>query len=182
MKKLFFAVCSLACMALFVACAESEPTLVGQWKSDAVAQNDSSTSTSIVIDLNLAKDSTLTFDANAVMDSKDKEISIHMPFNMGFEGTWSVDGEKMTWTPKDSSQYCKFEKDSVQVKFGDPTMEAFGDKIIKSFIETFEKEGSKEILGEFVTPEPMAYVLEGNVLKIVSEKDTMVFHRQAAKK
>lgn len=181
MKKLFFAVCSLACMALFVAC-ESEPTLVGQWKSDAVVKADSSSNSSIVIDLNLAEDSTMTFDANVVMDSKEKEMSIHMPFNIGFQGTWKDAGDNMTWTPKDSSQYCKFEKDSIKLTFSDPTMEALGDKLLKSFTENFEKQGKEDFLGNYSGGEPMPYILEGDLLKIVSDKDTMVFHRQAAKK
>ncbi len=180
MKKLFFAVCSLACMALFVAC-ESEPTLVGQWKSDAIVQNDSSANSSIVIDLNLAKDSTMTFDANAVMDSQEKEVSIHMPFSIGFKGTWSAAGDIMTWTPSDSSQYCKFEKDSIKLSFGDPAMEAFGDKLLKSFTENFENQGKEDFLGSYAGGDPMPFILDGDVLKIISNKDTMVFHRQVVK-
>ena len=60
-------------------------------------------------------------------------------------------------------------------------MEAFGDKIIKSLIENLEKEGRKQFLGGFEKAEPMDYVLEGDVLKIVSDIDTMVFRRQAVK-
>ena len=181
MRKLFYAVCSLACMALIVACTEAAPSLVGQWKSEPVLNNDSSANTSMVIDLNLAEDSTMTFSANAVMDSKEKEMSIHMPFTMGFKGTWKDADDQMIWNVADSSQFFKFEKDSIKISFGDPTMEAFGDKIIKSLIENLEKEGRKQFLGGFEKAEPMDYVLEGDVLKIVSDIDTMVFRRQAVK-
>ena len=181
MKKLFFAVCSLACLALFVACTAETPSLVGQWKSDPVLNKDSSAETSMVIDINLAQDSTMTFAAKALMDSKEKEISIHMPFTVGFKGTWTDDGDEMTWNVTDSTQYCKFEKDSIKLSFGDPTMEAFADKILKSFIEVFEKEGTKQYLGGFEKAEPMDYILEGDLLKIVSDNDTILFHRQAVK-
>ena len=181
MRKLFYAVCSLVCMALIVACTEAAPSLVGQWKSEPVLNNDSSASTSMVIDLLLAEDSTMTFAANAVMDSREKEISIHMPFTMGFKGTWKDAGDEMTWNVADSSQFFKFDKDSIKISFGVPTMEAFGDKIIKSFLEVFEKEGSKQYLGGFEKAEPMDYVLEGDVLKIISNTDTIVFRRQAVK-
>ena len=168
-------------MALIVACTEVAPSLVGQWKSEPVLNNDSSANTSMVIDLNLAEDSTMTFAANAVMDSKEKEISIHMPLTMGFKGTWQDAGDEMTWNVADSSQFFKFDKDSIEISFGDPTMEALSNKIIKSFVEIFEKEGSKQYLGGFEKAEPMDYVLDGDVLKIISNTDTIVFRRQAVK-
>lgn len=182
MKNLFYAVCSLVCLALFVACTEEAPSLIGQWKSEPVMNNDSSSNSSMVIDINLAQDSTMTFATKAVLDSKEKEISIHMPFTAGFKGTWTDDGDEMTWNVIDSTQYCKFEKDSIQLSFGNPTMEVFADKIIKSFIEIFEKEGTKQFLGGFEKAEPMDYILEGDLLKIVSDNDTILFHRQVVKK
>ena len=120
----------------------------------------------------------MTFDVKAVMDGNEDKMSIHMPFSLGFKGTWKDMENKMVWTPTDSSQYCKFEKDSIKITFGDPTMEALGDKLVKSFTENLEKEMAPNMLKDFESSEPMDYILDGDELKIVNKNDTMVFHRQ----
>jgi len=177
MKKIVFAVCSFAFAVIFAACTEN-PTVVGKWKSDPKVDKEKDMNVSMEMDLNLAEDKTMALDINALMDAESEETSMHMPFKMGFKGKWEASDKKMVWNATDSSQYVKFEKDSVKITFKNPELEALGDKLLKSFIENFEKELAPNMLSSFEKTDSMDYTLEGDVLKIVSAKDTIVFHRQ----
>ena len=178
MRKLFYAVCSIACVALMVACSEQQPTLVGKWVSDTINTTEDESAVTMTMNMDLNEDSTLAVSILAVMDADQKEAKMHMPINASFSGKWADSDNKLEWIVIDSTKVVKLEQDSIKIEFGNPEMEMFKDKLIKSLVEEFEKEGSKQFIDGITSDEAMSYILNGDELKLINDKDTMIFHRQ----
>ena len=178
MRKLFYAVCSIACVALMVACSEQTPTLVGKWVSDSHEMTEKENNVTMTMNMDLNEDSTLAVKIMATMDADQDEIKMHMPLEASFSGKWADSGNKLDWIVLDSTKKVNLVKDSIKLDFGKPEMEMFKDKIVKSLVEEFEKEGGKEFVDGLTSDEAMDYILNGDELKLVNDKDTLVFHRQ----
>ncbi len=176
MRKLIFVACSFVCAALMFSCTDKGPAMAGKWVSDSKNFGNDSTAT-MVFTMQLNEDSTLALDVDAVMDSQESEAKIHMPFNFGFKGTWSLNEDKLTWHPTDSTSYAKLNVDSMKITFEKEEMQMFADKITKSMKENFDKEIGKEMLGKVAKEETMKYVLDGDNLTLFIDTDTLLLHR-----
>lgn len=176
MRKLIYVACSFVFAAVLFSCADKGPALAGKWVSEGKAFGNDSTA-NMVFTMNLNEDSTLALNVDAVMDSEEQGAKIHMPFNFGFKGTWSLNEDKLTWHPVDSTSYAKLLTDSMKIEFDKPEMQMFGDKIMKSMTENFEKEIGKEMLGKVAKEETMKYLLNGDDLTLYIDTDTLVLHR-----
>ena len=180
MKKLIVAACSFLVAALVVSCFDqAAPTLVGQWQSDKVIKNDSAAGGWMVYTMTLNEDSTMQVGIDALQETKEKGSEISIPFKMSYGGKWSDQKDNIVFTPDSSSIKMELVKDSIKIKFDDPQMEMLGDKMIKSLVESFDKEMGPSLKKEFVSgSETNAYKLEGDKLTLIMKTDTVVLNRQ----
>lgn len=181
MKKLLFAACAMGAL-MFVACTQEGPSLVGTWNSEPVVKIDSAGSNRTTnFKFELKEDSTLASDLDIVQDLDQDGVKITMPFKVAYKGKWSTADGKLIVTPVDTTVHFELLADSMKMSFENkPEMEMFKDKLVKSLKESFDKEMGLEFSGEYLKPDTMAYTIEGDVLKLISKKDTITFKRFVA--
>ena len=180
MRKLFFAACAFVMAAFVVSCTESnEPTLVGEWQSDKVEQNGEGVSGWMTYKMTLNADSTMSMGIDALQNIKEEKADITMPFQLSYDGKWADLKEKLVWCPDTATTKISLVQDSIKIKMGDPSMDAFADKMVKSLVENFDKEMGAQIKNETAAePDTNVYVLKGDELSVFTKTDTIVFHRQ----
>lgn len=182
MKKMFQYVASAVVFMACIAACTSEPTLIGKWKSDSFSKDEDKAKMSMAYEMTLNEDNTFQTAVKADMSMIDKDSELKIPFNVSLSGKWSDLGDRIVQIPDSQSVKLEFVKDSLKIKFKDPEMEAVADKLKETMLKAIDEEMKGKLSADFAKADTSAYKLEGNVLKICSENDTVVFNRVVEKK
>ena len=180
MKKLFFGALTLVCATVFVACGEKtpgEPSLIGKWVSDTVVKNEDKGVASQLNIIEFKEDSTMTRDMKMSFSMEEKGMKMVLPFEVGYNAKISIADHKIICTGDSASFHFKMEKDSVKVTSEDPTTQALAEKMITSLVKNAENEFGGKIKEGAMTTDTISYSFEGEVLKMVSDGDTLVLRR-----
>ncbi len=182
MKKLFFGAMALVCATIFVACgdqAASEPSLIGKWVSDTISKNEDKGASAMVSTLEFKADSVMSQDMSVTLVMEEKGMKMVFPFEMGYNGKFSVVGDNIVCVGDSASYRFKMEKDSVKITSDDATTQALAEKLITTMLKSAEEEFGGSTKEVAMKTDTIPFKFEGaDVLKIVSDNDTIVLHRQ----
>lgn len=182
MRKTMLAVGLMLVVATFMACVDSvtSPSLVGKWTSDSIKTVEDGGTMMKLYKFAFNEDSTMTLLVDASMESSSEGVSIYMPFSIDVAAKWCDKDSVLIWVPADSAVNVKLNADSMRMTFDKPEMEALGDKMKKSMVESFEKEGKNEFAAGYNKSDTVKYVLDGDKLTLYIDEDTVKLTREAA--
>lgn len=181
MRKLFYAGITLLCITLLASCDKSESNnedaLVGKWQMKK-EQKDEKSDLKITYDLELKADKTLAANIEAMMAGSEKGFSMQLPFGIAFEGAWSAVKDTLEIKADDNTTKFVMDKDKVEFKVDNPSLEQMVNALKESFISTMESNVKEGVGKKLVPQQAMNYKIEGNKLTLTSARDTLVFEKQ----
>jgi len=175
MRKFLFGIMAMMGFFMMWSCSESAPTLVGEWQCDSVMPDDGGTM-KMTFKMNLKADGAMENSVDAVMDSEEDGLKIHMPFGLQFGGTWTSDDKTLTLNIDSATVKTNFVADSLKISTDDPEkkamLEMLQSKLVKSFEEQMKDPKSDLMKGFKTESDVMDYVLTETELTVTSQSDS----------
>ena len=186
MRKLFYVGIALLCITLVASCDKSGKggskelgSLEGKWQMKK-EQKEEKGSFEVTYDLELKTDKTMSANVNSMMQGGDNGITMQIPMNISYKGTWNTTDDKLEIKADSATTKITMDKDKVVFKADDPAIEkklgAFKELLIQS-VESPDKD-SYEMSRKYTFQEALPYKLDGNKLLLFLEKDTLVFEKK----